>query len=217
MTAETSGGRCARRLGREDGKHFPEIRITVTGSRRRRHFILGPAIQTAALAILLCGALGLGTLGAEWISAPRRVAHQEKAAMRAEIANADLQDTVARLQNRLATTADDRGALKTRLSALAGKAAALRSRLAEAQAKVQAARAAPAAPAAAQSAANPDRIAQLRQAVALAQRGAYRLKAENATLAARINKTEADRAQESTRNRRTEASLVAVQRRRGER
>lgn len=222
MAAETSEERHARGWtfgprawlagGRGDRKPFPRIRITVTDSRRRRHFVLGPAFQAAALAILLCAVVGLGALGAGWMSAPHRIARQEKAVVRTEIANTDLQDTVARLQDRLAQTADHRSALKTRLSALAGKAAALHSRLAAAQAKVQAAHAAPAAPAAAQPAANPDPIAQLRQAVARVRGAVHTLKAESATLAARLNKTEADRADLSVRNRRAEASLVAAQR-----
>lgn len=204
MAADTSGAS----PGRGEGTPFPRIRISVTGDRRRRHFVLGPVIQAVALLVLLCGAVGLGTLGARWVSAPRRIAHQDKAAVRTEIANADLQDAVARLQDSLAKEADTRTALETRLAALAGRAAALRGRLAAAQAKLQASRNPPIQ----QPAANSDRVAALRQALARIQGEVHALKAESATLAARVSKTEADRSDQSARNRRTEASLVAATR-----
>lgn len=199
MVAETS---------RWGGEPSPEIRIASTGRKRRTCLVLTPAAQAAAA--LLCGTLGLGSLGAGRIAEPRRVAHQEKAAQRTEIANADLQDTVAHLEDRLARTAGERAAAEGRLSALTGAAGALRGRLATAEAKLQASRKlrAQQSAAPAQPAAGPDNVAQLRQALVRVQSDLHALAAENATLAARLNKAQADRAAESALYRRYEVSLV---------
>jgi chromosome segregation ATPase len=204
MVAETAHG------GR---KPFPEIRIKLTG-RRRAHLILGPGAQIAAISGLFCGALALGYFGLGLISEPRQVARQEQAAVRTEIANADLQDALARLQDRLARTAGDRTAAETRLSAITRKAGDLRGRLAAAEAKLQASRdpPAPQPAAAAQSAATPQQLAQLRQALARVRLDVQALKAENATLAVRLHAAETDSTDQSALYRRYRIGLVQAQR-----
>lgn len=203
MVAETTRG---------ERKPFPEIRIMVTGGRRRRHLVFGPALQAVAVSGLLCGMLALGSLGAGWMTAPRRIVHQEKAARRTEIVNADLQDTVARLQDRLARAADHHAVLKARLSAITGRTGALSDRLAAAQVKLRTAPDPPAPPAA-----DPQRLARLRQALVRVRHDVRRLQAQSATLAARVNKTEAERADQSARTRRYRAGLIEAEREAGQR
>jgi chromosome segregation ATPase len=213
MVAETS------RLGK---KLFPKIRVIVAGGTRRAPFVLTPGAQIAAMSGLLCGALLLCYLGTSQVSAIRRIAEEERAVVRAEIANADLQDGVARLQDKLARTAGDRVAVADRLSSLTEETRALSDRLATAEAKLKAARdlqktQQPAPSGQPQSGA--DRIAQLQAALAHVQLDIHALEAEGATLAARLNKTQADRAEESALYRRYQASLKqarsATQRRGG--
>ncbi|HJU16723.1 MAG TPA: hypothetical protein VJ770_09645 [Stellaceae bacterium] len=189
---------------------FPEIRIVAMGGERRAPLVLTPAAQMAAASGLICGALALGYLAISQASGLHRVAQQERAAVRAEIANTDLQDAVARLQDRLARAAGDRAEAESRLSAIATEAGALRGRLAAAETKVQASRGAEAQQpgAAGPSPSISDRIAQLREALARTRLEAHALAAESATLAARLNKTRADRAAENTLSRRYEASLA---------
>jgi chromosome segregation ATPase len=201
MVAETS------RLGK---KLFPKVRVIVTGGARRAPFVLTPAAQIAAVSGLLCGALSLCYPGMSQVSAVHRVAEEERAVVRAEIANADLQDAVARLQNKLARTAGDRVAVANRLPTLTGETRALSDQLATAEAKLEAARELqktqqPTPSGQPQS--GPDRIAQLQAALAHVQLDIHTLEAESATLAARLNKTEADRAEESALYRRYQASL----------
>jgi hypothetical protein len=205
MVAETSRG---------GKKPFPEIRITLTGGRRRAHLVLRPVAQIATISGLFCSALALGYLGVGLISEPHRVAHQEKAAVRTEIANTNLQDAVARLQDKLARTAGDRTEAETRLSAITRKAGALRGRLATAEAKLQASRdpPAPRPAAAAPPAANPHPIAQLRQTLARVRLDVHALKAESATLAVRLHTAEADRTDQSVLYRRYQVSLVQARR-----
>jgi uncharacterized protein YlxW (UPF0749 family) len=190
----------------------PCIRITVMGSARR---VLSPAMSAAALLGLCGGAVLLGCLGIARISEPRQVAREERAAMRAERVNADLQDAIARLQDKLARAEGERSEAENRLSALAGQAAALRDQLATAKAKLAAAQALanPSRPApSGQPAPNPDRIARLQQTLARLRHGVHVLEAESATLAARVNKTEADRAEQDALYRRYQASLAESRR-----
>jgi chromosome segregation ATPase len=200
MVAETS---------RPGKNFFPKIRVMTTGGARRAPLVLTPAAQVATVSALLCGALLLCYLGVNQVSAVRRIAEQERAVVRAEIANADLQDAVARLQNKLARTAGERVMAENRLSSLTEETRALSDRLATAEAKLEAARELQKTqqPSSGQPQSGAGRIAQLQAALAHVQLDVHVLEAESATLAARLNKTEADRAEESALYRRYQASL----------
>jgi septal ring factor EnvC (AmiA/AmiB activator) len=200
MVAETS------RRGKQP---FPGIRITLTGGARQARPVLTRMRQMAAASGLLCGVLAICALAAGQIRDLRRVADAEQRVVRTEIANVDLQDAVARLQNKLARTASARAALDDRLAALAAEAGRLSDRLATAAAKLKAARdvAAQQPAAAGPAAASPNRVAQLQGALAHVQSDVRALAAENATLAARLNRAQADRAEQDALYRRYEASL----------
>jgi hypothetical protein len=190
MAAETS---------RPEMKFFSRIRIVMTDGQRRSHLVLAPAAQMAALSGLLCGALLLSYLGMGQIRDPRLVARADSAAARAEIANVDLQDSVARLEDRLARMASERSAAENRLATLKERAASASDRLAAAAARLAVAgalQAPPPAPAA-PPAASPNNLAQLTAALTHVRLAVHDLTIENATLAARLNNTEADRAEES--------------------
>lgn len=196
---------------RRGGKPFPEIRISLPGRKRPVRLVLTPAARVAAAAALLGGTLGLGCLGAGWIAGPLRLAHADKAAMRLEIVNADLQDKVARLEDRLARTAGERVAAEGRLSDLTKKAGALHDQLASVKAKLPASGVAQTG----QPASDAAQISRLQQMLLAVSRDTHAAQAESATLAARVNKSEADRAAQDALYRRYEIALVQAQRRAG--
>lgn len=201
-------------------KPFPGIRITLTGGARRTRRVPTPMRQTAAASILFCGVLAICALAVSQVGDRHRVADAEHRMVRTEIANVDLQDTIARLRDKLARTASARAALDGRLSALAGETGAFSDRLATAQAKLKAAHDLRAQqPAAAGSpSANPDRLAQLQGMLARVAGDVHAFAAENATLAARLHQAEVARAEQDALYRRYEASLKEIRyaaRRRG--
>jgi septal ring factor EnvC (AmiA/AmiB activator) len=201
-------------------KSFPRIRITLTAGARRTRLASTPVRQTAAASSLFCGVLAICALAVSQVGDRHRAADAEHRMVRTEIANVDLQDTIARLQDRLARTASARAALDDRLSALAGESGALSDRLATAQAKIEAAHDPQAQQPASSgpSSANPDRLAQLQGTLARVESDVHALTAENATLTVRLHRAEVARAEKDALYRRYEASLKEIRhatRRRG--
>ena len=190
-------------------KPFPRIRITSTGGARRTRLVATPMRQTAAASSLFCGVLAICALAVSQVGDRHRVADAEHRMVRAEIANIDLQDAIARLQDKLARTASMRAALDDRLSALAGETGALSDRLATAQAKLKAAHDLQAQQPASSSpsSANQDRIAQLQKTLARVAGDVHMLTAENVTLTVRLHQMEVARTEQDALYRSYEASL----------
>ena len=99
MIAETPG---------RGSRLFPEICINLRTGRRSAQIFLPPAVQVAAASAVVAFAVAVcyfivGRSGYE-----RAVADKQAAVVRAETANADLQDEVASLRDELALAARDR-------------------------------------------------------------------------------------------------------------
>ncbi len=99
MIAETPG---------RGSRLFPEICINLRTGRRSAQIFLPPAVQVAAASAVVAFAVAVcyfivGRSGYE-----RAVADKQAAVVRAETANADLQDEVASLRDKLALAARDR-------------------------------------------------------------------------------------------------------------
>src|SRR5262245_16817246 len=87
---------------------FPELCVQLrTGSRSSR-IVLPPIVQMGAVAALTLVAVALSYFGVTRIGNERALAEKETAVVRAETANADLQDKVSRLQDRLALVTRER-------------------------------------------------------------------------------------------------------------
>jgi murein DD-endopeptidase MepM/ murein hydrolase activator NlpD len=105
---------------------FPEIRINLrTGSRSSQIFVR-PAARVAAASALIAFAVAVGFFALARPGYERALAYREAAMVRAETANADLRDEVARLRAKLALAARDRRQAAARLPALAGQLDSLR-------------------------------------------------------------------------------------------
>jgi murein DD-endopeptidase MepM/ murein hydrolase activator NlpD len=197
---------------------FLDIRISFCTAGRSRQLALSPPLQLAALAALLAAGGSLAYLGAGRFADDRAVAAKEAAAVRAESANADLQNDLAQLQDKLVATSRERAEAESRLAGFADQAARLRGLLVDAQgklddlekkrdellqenARMQQSTAADTAPP------NAGRIAELSRALGEAQQDLHQAEAQRATLTARLSKTEADRAGEQARYARYQASL----------
>ena len=98
---------------------------------------MSPPLQALASVAALAVAAALVYLGVSHIGYVRLIGKEELAVARAESANVDLQDDVARLRDRLAVAARDRTAAQDRLSVLANQADALRSELESTETKLR--------------------------------------------------------------------------------
>jgi murein DD-endopeptidase MepM/ murein hydrolase activator NlpD len=168
---------------------FPEIRISFRHGSRPTQFVLTPGLQATALSVLLAGLGALGYLGAERAAAMREMAASEAAAARAETANLDLQDELARTQEQSAVAAREREEVLRKLAGLAEQSDALRGLLLDSQAKVSDLERKRDQLLAQQNAAAP----QPDPALAQAQQELRLGEAERATLLARLSKNEAER------------------------
>jgi chromosome segregation ATPase len=194
-------------------KPFPKIRIIVTGKNRRSHLVLTPAAQMAVASGLFFGTLLLSYLALGQVSDPGRIAREERTVVRTEIANANLQDAVARLEDKFAKTSGARAAVEHQLFAIKGQAGMLSDQLAAAEAKLRAARDQQRSQPShsGQFSAHPDPVVQLKEALARAQLDLRALAAESATLAARLNKAQADRSEQTALYEQYKASLAQAQ------
>lgn len=213
MVAETSG---------RGSRLFPEINIQFRKADRSSQIGLPPTVQVAALSAVIAAAAALSYLTVSRIGYDRVVAEKEAAVVRAETANTDLQDQVASLQDKLAAGTRDRVQTDVRLSALAAEADQLRSLLSAADAKLRSLdelrsrlsqqradiqqQPAPTDPGAPKTGYIGDLTLTLEQT----QRELHQAEAQRATLAARLRKIEADRAEQQARLGQYKASLEAV-------
>jgi len=87
---------------------FPEIRISLRMGSRSSQIFLPPAAQIAAAMAVVAVAVGLCLFGVSRIGYKRALADGEAAVVKAETANADLQDEVANMRDKLALASRDR-------------------------------------------------------------------------------------------------------------
>jgi murein DD-endopeptidase MepM/ murein hydrolase activator NlpD len=201
MVAETSG---------RGSKRFPDIQIIFRNATRSSQIALPPVLQMAAALAVIAVAAAFFYLGASHLRAGRLVADNEAAVIRAETANADLQDEVASLQDKLATAVRERDQAGRQLAALAGQIDTVRSLLSSAEAKL---RSQPRGEIHQLSvteeptASKASRIEELTRALEQTQRELHQVDAQRATLAARLSKAAADRVGQQACPGRHRASL----------
>jgi len=118
---------------------FPEICINLRTDSRSAQIFLSPAAQIAAASAVVAVALAVCYFVVSRIGYQRAVANTEAAVVRAETANADLQDEVASLRDKLAIAARDRQQAEARSSALAGEVDSLRGILSAAETRLRSA------------------------------------------------------------------------------
>jgi len=166
-------------------RFFPEIRIDLRNGERSSQVLLTPIVQIAAAAAVIISAAALVYLGLSWMRAARTAADQETAVMQAETANADLQDEMASLRDKLGIASRDGQQAETQLSALAAQAESVRAFTSHA----------PIRPPMSASEDNiaAGKIAQLTQALDQSRHELRQNEAQRAALAARLSKREADR------------------------
>lgn len=180
---------------------FPEICIRLRTGNRSSQFLLPPVVQIAAVSAGIV-AVALSFFGVTRIGYDRVVADEEAAVARAETANADLQDELSGLRDKLAVVIHDREQAETRSSALASQADALRGLLSSAEAKLssldernrateQRGEIQQTPTAFDETAAKASRIGQSPQALGQTQRALYQAEAQRATLGARLSKIQA--------------------------
>ena len=118
-------------------RRFPVVHIQFRTASRSSQIALSPAVQVFAVVSLVAAVIGLGYLAISRIGYVRLVGVEQSALARAESANIDLQDDVAKLRDRLASTSRDRATAEDRLTALAGQAETLRGELASTEARLR--------------------------------------------------------------------------------
>jgi murein DD-endopeptidase MepM/ murein hydrolase activator NlpD len=166
-------------------RRFPEICINLrTGSRSSQIFLPPPAQIATALAVVVF-AVAVCYFAVSRSGYERTVADKEAAVIRAETANADLQDEVASLRDKLALATRDR------------------------QQALDAIRTGAPQPPGLDEAAG--KIGQLTQALEQAGRELRQVEAQRATLAARLSKIETDRAGQGQSKGRFDATTKRLQ------
>lgn len=166
---------------------FPDKRLPWSGAERApgRH---GSSILLGAVA-----ALGLGAslfLGVGYVRYERLALSQEAAVRRAESANADLQDAVARMRDQLGTANQSLGLAQNRMAELRDDA---RRQIAVSEEVATT---------------KTDRIGQLSSALDQAQRALHLAEAQRVTLMARLRKAENDIAEGQSRQQQAQTGVV---------
>jgi murein DD-endopeptidase MepM/ murein hydrolase activator NlpD len=105
---------------------FPEIWINLKTGRRSLQIFVPPAAQVAAASAIVAFAVAVCYFIVNRSGYERAAAIKETAVVRAETANADLQDEVASLRDKLALAGRDRQKAEARSAALAGDLDSLR-------------------------------------------------------------------------------------------
>lgn len=208
MAAETAGW---------GSKLFPEIRICFG---TKEPLVLPPWMQAVLLSAVLVGAAALCYLGISRSGYKRLAADQQAAVARAETANADLQDDIAGLQNKLTDLGTDRDQAESRVAALGNQAGTLRGLLETSEAKLHALEETrdrlsqqrgeieqQAAATAAAEGAKTGHIDELSRALDQTRQALHAAQAESAGLTARLSRNEADRAAEEARFAQYKTSL----------
>lgn len=147
------------------------------------------ATRYRGAAAIVVAALGVGVFAAGYLNYARLAASDQAALARTEIANADLQDALARLRDQLGTVNQSLNLAQERVAALSDEA---RRQIASSD---QAATS------------KADRITQLTHALDQAQHELHLAEAQRVTLLARLSKAETDVIEGQTRQQQTQAGL----------
>jgi murein DD-endopeptidase MepM/ murein hydrolase activator NlpD len=188
------------------GRRFPEISIHFRTARRSSRIPVQPAAQVAAAAAAIAVAAVLSYFSVSRIDHDRIVAHREGAVVRAETANADLQDEVAKLRDQLAVASHESQQAEARSSAFANQADSLDGL--HGKAPQQRADLHQSLPTSDESAIA--QIGQLTQTLEQTQRELHQAEAQRAALAARLSRIEKDRANQQAHQDRYKAILDAA-------
>ncbi len=195
---------------------FPEIRIHYGSSQNS----VPPAVQIAAVSAAILVTVALCYLGVSRNRQDRLIADKEGAVIRAETANADLQDEVVTLRDKLAHAGRARDQFEAQASASMSQVNSLQSLLSTAEAKLRSLddshnRGAPERFEAQQHSASGEAattaIARLKQALERSHRDLHRAETQRATLVARLSKLETDRGDPPARQGRYKARLEATE------
>ena len=183
---------------REGSRVLPEKRSFVTIANpvlqrisMRRKAVAG-AVGVVAAGVMLFLAIG-------FVRYERLAVNQQQALWRSERANADLQDEVARLQDRLGSTRHALGTAQTRLTALSDEAKARSQQRNEIERQLAVTEQVASSKA--------DRAAHLTRTLEQAQRDMRLVEAQRATFVARLSKAEADLAEERGRQSQAQTAL----------
>jgi murein DD-endopeptidase MepM/ murein hydrolase activator NlpD len=212
MVAESS----SRGSGR-----FPEICIRLRMGNRSSQTLLPPVVQIAAVSAVIVVAAALSYLSVTRIGYDRVVADKEAAVVRAETVNADLQDAVSRLRDKLALAVRDREQTEERSSGLVSQADSLRGLLSTAEAKLrslddrsrvpqQRGEIQPPPTAFDETVAKAGSVGQMPPALEQIQRELRQAEAQRAALAARLGKIQADYHEQQARSGQYKANLDAA-------
>lgn len=192
---------------------FPEIRVHLGLAERGARVALPPPAQIAGLVAILAGTAAVVWLARDWGASGRLAAREQIALVQAVHANADLQDQVEVLHNRLALARDQRQTARQQVAKLVDQTRALDSALSAAEEKLAGLRAARQQQKAASheaASAKAGSIAEATVALDRAEQELHRIEAERATLAARLNQTEANRRTEQARSAEYEGRIAAA-------
>jgi murein DD-endopeptidase MepM/ murein hydrolase activator NlpD len=173
------------------GIRFPEKQSFSAGTRDGLRLIVEHRLPAALGAVAAVGFGAAIWCGSSYLHYQRIAADELAAAIQAERVNADLQDSLARLQDQLAAARQSLNTAQSRISSLSDDA--------QRQNADQA------------STSKVDRIAQLTRALDQAQRDLHLAEAQRATLMARVSKAETDLVEGQSRQTQTQEWQKKVQ------
>jgi murein DD-endopeptidase MepM/ murein hydrolase activator NlpD len=116
-------------------RRFPEIRINLRTDSRSSQIMLPPSVQVAAVSAVVAFAVAVCFFALARPGYARALADRKAATVRAETANADLQEEVASLRDKLALAARDRRQATADLDRALDDRDRLRARIAELEQK----------------------------------------------------------------------------------
>ncbi len=180
------------------GSWPPEKQAVIRSVGRTARFLLSNRSAMIAVAVTGVGAVALAYFTVGYVRYARLISDERAAAIRAEGANAELQDELAKIRDRL-------GATQARLATVSDEARARAQQRTEIERKLVATE---------EAASNKgDRVSQLTHALEQIQRELHQTGAQRATLMARLSKAESDLAEEQSRKSQAQATLDQWQQR----
>ena len=184
---------------------IPAIRVSFLTRNSSSDIVVSPAGQALAVAIALTAAGAICYLGIRCAVDERMAAAGRAVELRVERANADLQDAIAALQDKLGVVTRDRAQMQGRLASLGSQSGVLRGLLHTAEEKLKSLAEARSelsqqtgaiqeqlSASEEASSSKASRIAQLTRTLAEVRRELHDAQAQRATLMARLSKVEAD-------------------------
>ena len=168
---------------------FPEKQRLWRGARSGVEFASRYPKSLALGATAVIGLAASGYFGVGYVRYERLAAAEQAAVMRAERANADLQDALARLRDQVASADQALNMAHSRIATLSDEA---KKQVAVSEQAVTS---------------KGDRIAQLTHALEQAQRDLHLTEAQRVTLLARLSKADVDLTEEQARQQQVQAGL----------